>query len=308
MPLDARELDRRIKKLRKSLREFAKDPTVDEVHDLRTRTRRVESILQALEMDSRGNARKLLDGLQSVRKRAGKVRDMDVLTSYIVGLCLEDDSACVVRLVHHLGLERYRHARKLYSTVNRSAPQLRQRLKVSRRRLDGMVERFVETKGDLQKKSDGAEEPPLHAMSVALRLSRELAAAPRLGRKNLHPYRIEVKRLRYVLEMADAEGGKQKPFIDELKQVQDAIGEWHDWVELGGIAHDVVGEHRGCKLIAKIEETAQKKYDEALRITEEMRRRYLPAANAGKKSSRRSKRTRPAMPGPVLVAASEIAA
>lgn len=89
MPLDSHELDQRLQKLSKNLKEFPNDPTADDVHDLRTRTRRVESILQALEMDSASNERKLLAGLKSVRSRAGKVRDMDVLTAYVRGIGTE---------------------------------------------------------------------------------------------------------------------------------------------------------------------------------------------------------------------------
>ena len=72
MPLDGRELDKRLKKLRKSLQDFPDNPTPDEVHDLRTRTRRVESILEAFEMDFRRNEKKLLAGLSSVRSRAAE--------------------------------------------------------------------------------------------------------------------------------------------------------------------------------------------------------------------------------------------
>ena len=308
MPLDARELDRRVKKLRKSLKGFPKDPTADEVHDLRTRTRRVESILQSLEMDSYGNARKLLQGLQAVRKRAGKVRDLDVFTSYIVGLGVKEETPCVVRLLHHLGAKRQRQANKLHSVVQNEASDLRQRLKRSRRRLHSTVDRFSRTKFELDSKRNGqGEEAPLHAMSVALRLSKELAAAQRLGVNNLHPYRLEVKRLRYVLEMADGDGGREKAFIQQLKQVQDVIGEWHDWVELSAIAHKVLGPHPGCKLVGKIEETRNKTLKESLRVTEQMRRHYLPSARHAKRS--RANRPRPSvLSGPVLVATSEIAA
>ncbi len=301
MPLDARELDQRLRKLRKSLNGFSKSPTADEVHDLRTRTRRVESILQSLEMDSAANERKLLGELKPIRSRAGKVRDMDVLTSYVVGLGLKDDPDCVVRLVHHLGMERHRHGGKLYSTVRKSAPELDRRLKRTRRRMDSVVDRFVKAKFDLESKGDRQHEKPLHAMSVALRLSKELAAVPRLGPNNLHAYRLEVKRLRYVLEMPDTEGGRSKAFIEALRLVQDSIGEWHDWIELSNIAHEVLQQHRGCEIVRKIEQIAHRKYSAALRITEKMRHRYLlPPGN--------KPRQRRQISGPVLVATSEIAA
>jgi CHAD domain-containing protein len=305
--LDARELDRRIQKLRKSLNGFPKDPTVDDVHDLRTRTRRVESILDALSMTS-GNEQKVLANLKLLRKRSGKVRDMDVLTQDVIGVGLKDDPECVVCLTHHLGVQRYRHAGKLKAEADRQSDELRRRLKRTRRKLDATVERFSATRFDLDRKNgDDADERPLHAMSEALRLSTELAAIPHLGRDNLHPYRIEVKRLRYILEMAGDEDGQQKTFIEELKRVQDLIGEWHDWVALSAIARDVLKKHDGCRLVKKIQDTSERKFGEALRATEEMRRRYLPSSQ-GNKSSRRGKQKRPPLPGPVLVAASKIAA
>ncbi|HEY1731807.1 MAG TPA: CHAD domain-containing protein [Terriglobales bacterium] len=120
MPLDSRKLQSRVNKLRKSLNKFPKNPTVEQVHDLRTRTRRVESILHGLELDRSSNETTLLDELKPIRSRAGKVRDMDVLTAHIVRLGLKDDPDCVVRLVHHLGLERGRHATKLHAGVQRT--------------------------------------------------------------------------------------------------------------------------------------------------------------------------------------------
>ena len=69
MPLDAEELSQRLKKLSNSLQGFPKNPTVDEVHALRTRARRLESVLEALEMDSAGNEKKLLADLKSIRSR-----------------------------------------------------------------------------------------------------------------------------------------------------------------------------------------------------------------------------------------------
>jgi CHAD domain-containing protein len=228
------------------------------------------------------------------------------MTSDVVGLGLEDDPECVVRLAHHLGVQRYRHAGKLHSEVNQQANELRQRLKRSRRKLDAAVDRFTHAKFDLDRKAnDHAEEAPLHAMSEALRLSRELGGVERLGRDNLHPYRIEVKRLRYILELAASDDPQQSALIDELKQVQDLIGEWHDWLELGAIARKVLKKHSDCKLLKKIDDTTRRKFDEALRATERMRHNYLQAPLAKAKSGRRKQSF---TPGPVLVATSEIVA
>ena len=310
MPLNSRELSRRLQKLRKSLKDFSRDPTVDEVHDLRTRARRVEYILEALELDSAGNEKKILGHLKSIRTRAGEVRDGDVFTSYIVGLGTEDEPGCIIRLLHHLGVERQRHAIKLHSLVQRDKKELRHRLRRSQRKVESLVKRFAKTKVDLkhQHKSH-TEDAPLYAVSVALRLSKELAAVTHLGPNNLHSYRIEVKRLRSVLEMADDETGEQHQLIEELKRVQDAIGEWHDWVELTGIAHEVLQHGKKCGVVKKIEETAHKKYKEALRITEELRQRYLRVPGIRHKTGKSTKPRRGTkFSAPVLVATSEIVA
>ncbi len=305
MPLDARELDRRVKKLRKSLKTFSKDPTVEDVHDLRTRTRRVESIVDALAMDRSTRGRKLTKQMKVLRKRAGKVRDMDVLTTHVLQLGVDSDPGCVVRLAHHLGVQRYKHAAALHSVVQDEASQMRKRLKQSRRKLDRALQRYTEAATDLAG-TDKSAQAPMHAMSEALTIARELAAVPRLDRNNLHPYRIEVKRLRYILEMADS-NGQQKAFVNALKKVQDLIGEWHDWVELSAIAQELLA-HDGCPLLKKIDETAQQKFAEALRTTEQMRRQYLRAPERRSKSARSRKSKQAFAPGPVLVATAEIAA
>jgi hypothetical protein len=68
--------------------------------------------------------------------------------------------------------------------------------------------------------------------------------------------RIEVKRFRYVLEMADSDHAQRKPLIDELKLVQKTIGEWHDWMELSRIACELLQRDKGCKIVQKIKQTA----------------------------------------------------
>ncbi len=194
--------------------------------------------------------------------------------------------------------------------MQRDANDLRRRLKRSQRKVKSLVKRFARTKVNLKRehKSNGGD-APLHAMSVALGLSRQLTAVTHLGPKNLHSYRIEVKRLRYVLEMAEEETGEQHRLIEELKVVQNAIGEWHDWVELSDIAHKVLQHGKNCGVTLKIEKTAHNKFDEALRITEQLRQRYLRAPGSGDKSRKSEARKQSIiLSKPVLVATSEMVA
>ena len=59
-------------------------------------------------------------------------------------------------------------------------------------------------------------------MATALQLSSRLKTPARLAKGTLHSYRLKVKELRYVLQMADA--AEHQKFIDKLSEVKDAIG------------------------------------------------------------------------------------
>jgi CHAD domain-containing protein len=82
MALDPKELKKPLSKLRKLLKKMPKQPTPEQVHDLRTNTRRVEASLKALQLDRNGEGRQVLKAVTPMRKRAGGVRDMDVLTGF----------------------------------------------------------------------------------------------------------------------------------------------------------------------------------------------------------------------------------
>jgi CHAD domain-containing protein len=96
MALDRKLLLKPIKKLRKLIKKLDRQPDPDEVHDLRTSTRRFEAAFEALSLSERGVAKSVLKDLRRCRKRAGKVRDMDVLTRYAstVHLTGEEDCRC----------------------------------------------------------------------------------------------------------------------------------------------------------------------------------------------------------------------
>jgi CHAD domain-containing protein len=211
----------------------------------------------------------------------------------------------VIRLAHHLGVRRYRQAGKLHSTVKRDEAELRDRLRRVEHRLSEAIAAAAKPHQALDAgHGDSNDEPLLHMVAAALRLSQELAAVPRLGPKNLHSYRIEVKRLRYVLEMADEAGERQKKIVEELRNVQDRIGDWHDWVELHAIAEGLL-QHDRCKLIAEIRRVEKQKFQQALKTTEQMRQRYLQLPPSGNK---RAEHSRPSVPLPALAASAQIAA
>ena len=81
MELKPGNVQKPVRKLRKSLKSLASDPTTRNVHDLRTRLRRVEAIAGLLNAGGGKSRNPLLKALKPLRKAAGEVRDMDVLTA-----------------------------------------------------------------------------------------------------------------------------------------------------------------------------------------------------------------------------------
>ena len=71
----------------------------------------------------------LLKDLAAIRKKAGKVRDIDVLTDYAAGLEADGKDNCRVWLIEHLGAERKNDARKLHRAITSHANSVRSGLK-----------------------------------------------------------------------------------------------------------------------------------------------------------------------------------
>ncbi len=287
MAVDTDRMQKPVRKIRKLLKKMPASPSPDDVHDLRTNSRRIEAALQALSLDSRRTGKQVLKQISKLRKRAGKVRDMDVLTSYVSQMPrLAGEQDCFVDLLEYLGAQRQKHAKKLDGARKQYAAPLRKRLKQTSRQINKALPRNG-------RHNSGGDTLSTEAAASALHLLSELNQPARLGRNNLHPYRLKVKELRNVLEMA--ENGKEKEFVKRLGEVKDAIGEWHDWDELLVIAKDVL-DHANCQLLAELRKTADAKFKHALALAESMRKQFLRVPERMKKRSSGTNARGPAEP------------
>jgi len=288
MALDVTRIEDDFKKLRKAVKKGAKQSNPKEVHKLRTHIRRFEATMSAFRFDSGRNERRLLDLLAGLRKKAGKIRDMDVLTSDASAIHVDGEEECLIQLLEHLGVQRHRRARRLRRAVKQDWPAIRKKLKKTENRLES----FLGTRPQRSRSSSpGAARA--QAAASALELSSELAGPLNLNRRNLHPYRLKVKELRYVLQMGG--NGSDKEFIHALGESKDAIGEWHDWEDLIAIASEVL-DHPNCRLIQRFKLISQEKYDFALSITNKLRSLYLQPHR------REGRRPAAAKPSPALAA------
>src|SRR4051812_25663557 len=192
MKLQADRVEKPLRKLRKQVNGFASNARPDDVHSLRTQTRRLEATVAALALDREKDSRRLLKLITPVRKAAGKVRDMDVLIGHVLTLAEGQDSEAVVRLVEQLGKMRVRHARKLRDVIGKRGQDIRKRLKESSR----LVRRKM---NDSSAALDGKTGPQI--------LITELSHWPDLDEGNLHLFRIRVKSLRYMLQFTKQADG-----------------------------------------------------------------------------------------------------
>src|SRR5438309_4738091 len=91
IPMDTAQI--RIKnlfiKIVRICNKLADDPSADRVHQFRTTMRRIESLLNASEFRLTAKDRKVLAQLEEIRKRAGKVRDIDVQLTALKSIGLD---------------------------------------------------------------------------------------------------------------------------------------------------------------------------------------------------------------------------
>jgi CHAD domain-containing protein len=265
MELERSHVRKPIRQLRKSLKGLPSNPPMQDVHNLRSRTRNVEALAAAFMPGEKKRKRKFLKALKPVLKVAGEVRDMDVLAAKAHSLAgrWHDDSA--TRLLAHLQEMRIESANELMKTVARQRKEACRSLK----RLSKQIEERLRARNP---EPSGGPTGIAPQDGAAARLIDELSRWPALNAENLHTFRIKVKELRNVLRLA---GDANSKFVTVLEEVKEAIGDWHDWHRLREIANKVLDADEKSAVVKKIVETESDRFKQALAATYAMRRQYL---------------------------------
>lgn len=268
MKLQPGKVEKPLSRLRKQLKEFPSSPGPEDVHSLRTRARRLEATMTALALHRDKSSRRLLKLITPVRKAAGKVRDMDVLIGDTLTLSEDRGSSAVVFLVEHLAKMRRRYERKLRHTVESRSRDIRKRLKIQ---------------ANLIRKKLKKASPELDERTAPRILITELSHWPALEENNLHLFRIRIKELRYILQLETVADEK---LVTTLGEAKDAIGEWHDWVELLKIAVKTLDRQAERQVLAKMEQIRSQKLQVALAAANQLRARYFAVPDGRKASSK----------------------
>jgi CHAD domain-containing protein len=259
-----------LRELRKTLKSLPSDPPPKEVHKLRTTTRRVEAIATALPLNGGKKSRQLLKSIETIRKTAGGVRDMDVLSAHARRLARFSAGDSLARLLAHLKNAREQYAAQLHQALDHKRKAVRQSLKEYSKLVRSALP--AADSGSSVNGQPGHSHDGVH--TSAMSLLRELAAWPALDASNIHAFRLKVKELRYTLQLdADADPA----LVDTLTVVQRRIGDWHDWQELLAIAREVLVAEQDAALLARIDQTARRRLSRALAAANGLRAKYLAA-------------------------------
>jgi CHAD domain-containing protein len=220
----------------------------------------VEALLSEVAPKLNRNDKKLLKLLSRLRKKAGRVRDLDVEIASLRSLKIPEGNGHKSQFVDALVQERTRHEQKLGKAFEqKTADEVRRRLKRAASEID------------IPKNT----EPLTLTLNKLAKLGRDHVT---LTEKTLHQYRIIGKRARYIAELAD-DDAEAKRVVDQLKHMQDVIGDWHDWLKLTQKAEALFGGIRDSALVAMLRNVTQAKFRQSVDAVAETR-----AALSSKKS------------------------
>jgi CHAD domain-containing protein len=209
-----------------------------QVHRLRTTIRRIESLLTFVSPDLSRRQKVALEELGSLRKRAGKVRDLDVQIGLLREIANGSTAGDRHALEQELKYKRERQAKRLASEARE--------LKGSR-----SSSHLMRLGGDLSA-ADIRVNGPIDAAEARLSgLRSGFDPTAKLKTRRLHALRIELKLVRYLAE-ADAESPRREALLESLKSIQDAMGTWHDWEQLRQTAAKYFRDRNSCPLVQEI--------------------------------------------------------
>lgn len=217
------------------------------MHAFRTASRRVQTLLEEGIFAGHRHEKKLLKMLEQVRKRAGKVRDLDVQLTALRSLKVPQQPRRKTQLMQGLIELRVKHEKKL------------------RKALDKKTIREI---GKRLKRASKEARP--EAAHDALKIARAMLAkvarpAGPITEDVLRQYRTVVKRARYAVEFAP-KSAEATHLVSELKRLQDAVGNWTDWLTLTRTAAKRLGEVNQSSLVAVLSNVTAGKFRHAVAV------------------------------------------
>jgi CHAD domain-containing protein len=235
-----------FRKTERELDRLSSEKHAKSVHGFRTSARRLETLLEDVSLCRHRNQKKLLKVLSAIRRRAGKVRDLDVQLEALRSLKVPQEPRRKTQLMQGLIELRTKREAKLRKLLRRQD-------------IRDIHKRFKQAYKTLA--MDGARDPLTVARQI---LASAITAGSSMDGERLHRCRIAVKRARYAAELAE-KNPAATGFIAELKRMQDALGNWHDWQLLTETARQHLGDVNQSSLVAVLHNLTQGKFRQAVK-------------------------------------------
>jgi CHAD domain-containing protein len=264
------------------------------IHQSRVATRRLKAALDLMKpVLSKRPRRKLGRILRKLRRRLGPLRDADVMIDHLqdFGESSAQHAPAAAWLARRLGEER-ESLRQKTSKGKRPATVIaklgawepvRCEIETAREALDSLLaeslhlqldafaeqaDRLCEPAADDHPRSDGERQDP-------------------------HELRISGKALRYTLEMAAAHGHELPGSLTKtFKKMQDALGDWHDYVVLAehatGAAIEDQLAHHAPDLMRDLFELVRDILDKSKHELDDFRRRWRAEGDSVAKAVRQA--------------------
>ena len=247
------------------------------MHRLRTTVRRLEVQLP-------GAPARTAKSLKSLRRKAGKVRDIDVHLALLEPPLLPQPSA-------PRGDGPALPAAPPAAALEGAQQELRQLLKARRvRHLVSLRHRVSEAASLLAASLPGLVAAATRVPASAGEALQQTALARQqflqwthvlpVDAGRLHQLRIQTKKLRYLLEPFELHP-EAVELAAKFKQVQDAIGSWHDWATLLQFAGRALKSPDAALLRAALQVRAASQFRQARHTVQSVR----SALNGGKRAA-----------------------
>jgi CHAD domain-containing protein len=202
----------------------------DAIHRVRVTTRRLGSVLRLLSPRNRRKKRSPAEEkLRRLRRRLGKVRDLDVMLARLQAFEKQHPAAArwlisIIREKRAKSAERLGGRESLAGVASHDGELASAAARAQAQAIPGFARTIREQLDEFCERAN----------SLSLQPGARRAGE---GEIDLHSLRISGKRLRYSLEIAAAAGASLLTQTQSrLKRIQDVLGDWHDYVVLAQFA------------------------------------------------------------------------
>lgn len=165
---------------------------------------------------------------EKLRKVLGPVRELDVWVDKLEGLrgALTEHAGYVPESAQ----ECTRQIEKLESRIGKRRRRFGKKLVAV---LEKRQDDFADCVNRIESESDRGEQENNSEVfaTIAERFTEVVRDFPTFNEENLHEFRKRIKLLRYLAEIHGSDI-RCAQLAEQVKKVQSAIGEWHDWQEM----------------------------------------------------------------------------